>query len=69
MTRSTGGDDDEIQRLAYTADQFSRATGVPYSTVTRNIRSGDFPHVRVGRLKLIPAWFADQMFEERKATG
>lgn len=63
MTRATVTAQDDVPRLAYTAQEFSQATGMPESTVHELMRRGELPFKKVGRRKFIPAHAAEAFFD------
>ena len=49
-------------RLAYTIDEFRKATGLGRSTIFEEIRAGRLKSVSVGRRRLIPRRAAEEYF-------
>lgn len=48
---------DAHPRVSYRLREFSRATGIPYSTVFDQCKAGKIPSVLIGSTRVIPATY------------
>jgi excisionase family DNA binding protein len=58
----------ETTRLTYRFDQAAELLGVSVATVSRRVSSGEFPHVPLRRVKVIPASWLQGWIEHVAST-